>query len=740
MHIVDTSGAVPARSFPGAPAPEADQSDAVGEVSADSLAAEALEFHRRGLRQKRFADLTREKYLLHIDGEGLSQFLDLFNGERLEIPFATANMPLMQDNLLRPCVDHMVAYHTQQPFVFIAEPKDEREARERALIDQIWVNHLGTTQRLNSTIGAALYMGCGAGHAPVHSYWRNDTIGDTYEPIKSGVEEQGDVLQFQPPPPGKIDLFVGDPFATVYHGGSKRTSVPMMTYERVMPAELVRQAFPQVEGLEGTDKIPSVSRYVRTVRNWVLNSSFVHGFGGMIDGQGSSELISLLYQEIAPNFDPRMPEGRMRLFAMKGGAEISQDGPGQMGEPILLHDGPPPGGCLSSVRIYSMVGGRQDDVHGKPFVADLDDDQMELNQALTERKMYLLRSTRAPLMTQEPLDQATDVWDQDEQMELEPGTQFIPAFLEPPHRHIAPLIVHIEELRHSIYTKAGYQAASRGESNPGDAAAKIVALARLDDTVHGPTNTSVREGVEDLVTISWKQFRQFADVPWIIDNVGSEHAHIVGNQIDRTMVSKEVPTFRLVSGFGATPDARAEQLLNLVQMRGADGEVLMSTRQFRAAWPDKTVYRDTEDPMSVRERRPRFINAELRRQTKHMLEQMAGQQMPPDMMEKFVPAMEAAIHQAYPVMPDDLLALHVQELGNITQDETELRPVRMVAGLRQARYRDILAELEAQQMEEPEEGRPAKVRSGPSQGEESTAKTPTSVVARLTREAKGART
>ena len=88
--------------------------DAVGSPpnnEADSLsidprevAREVAEFHRNGLSSRRFHDLTAEKYLIHIDGEGDNQWADLYNGERIQIPHNLSGVPRAQNNLLRPMV------------------------------------------------------------------------------------------------------------------------------------------------------------------------------------------------------------------------------------------------------------------------------------------------------------------------------------------------------------------------------------------------------------------------------------------------------------------------------------------------------------------------------------------------------------------------------------------------------------------------------------------------------------
>ena len=67
------------------PNPEGDQSDAMGSGEAHALAIESREFHTRGLRARRLHDLTGEKYMLHVEGTGAAQYLDIFRGVRLKM-------------------------------------------------------------------------------------------------------------------------------------------------------------------------------------------------------------------------------------------------------------------------------------------------------------------------------------------------------------------------------------------------------------------------------------------------------------------------------------------------------------------------------------------------------------------------------------------------------------------------------------------------------------------------------
>ena len=95
----------------GAPSQQDNHADMEG-INPQKLAQEIADFHKNGLERKRFHDLTAEKYLIHIDGEGDNQWADIYNGERIQIPHNLSGIPRAQNNLLRPLVDNMVAYHS----------------------------------------------------------------------------------------------------------------------------------------------------------------------------------------------------------------------------------------------------------------------------------------------------------------------------------------------------------------------------------------------------------------------------------------------------------------------------------------------------------------------------------------------------------------------------------------------------------------------------------------------------
>jgi len=653
-----------------------------------SLARDVADFHRKGLDRRRFHDLTAEKYMIHIDGEGDNQWADLYNGERIQIPHNLSGVPRAQNNLLRPIVDNMVAYHSTMPFRFVVETRPDRQSRESGAIDQAFANYIAHQQDLNALFTEALYMAAAYGHCPIHAFWRDDVHYDAYQPVHA----EG----MQGPMRGTIDCFVGDPFDTVYATGSTRGSVERMSYGRVVGAEGVRQAFPDIPNIEGSTKLNSSSRFQRTVRKWMQAGNSIHGTAAQMSGLDGEELIALVYREIAPGVDLRYPYGRLTIVALNGSASTDPaDASGRgsssgFGNAITLHDGPLPGGTFSAVQVYGS--NRFDDVLGKPFVADLDEDQVQLNQLETLVNEFVRRSVRAPLVTAGVIGDDSAAYMDDGEIEIDPNSSFLPQYLELPYRHIPLLENKISRLETGLFRKGGWQAASRGESRSGDAAAKVVALARADDTIHGPTNMQFRRSAEQFMGICWRLMKQYGDVPWLVDVAGDEIAHLIKPYIDRNQLSEQPPMYRLTSGFGATTEAKAQQLMNLWQMFDPlTGERAISTRQFKKQYPDRSLWPDELDPQEMRERRAKVVNQGIRNvvkdfRTQYQLDetQVDGLQNP--MVEQAAQQIWPLVDQQYPIMMDDDTDAHLEALSTMTQDESEDAIVRRVAMLRQDQF------------------------------------------------------
>ncbi len=665
-----------------------------GQVDPIREAIDIGKFHQQGLRRRRYHDLTCEKYMIHIDGEGENQYADLYNGERIEIPYNLSGAARSQNNLLRPMVDNMVAYHTTMQFRFVVDCRPDREARERAAIEQAFANYIAQRQHMNAIYAEGMYMAAAFGHTPLHSFWRDDINYDPYEPVHQPTLVEGE-QPMQGPRRGALDMFVGDPFDTIYGVGATRGSIERMTYGRVLGAGLVRQAYPHVKGIEGSTQLSSSSRFQRTVRKWLQSSTSLHGTAAVMSGHSDEELIALIYREIAPGIDQLYPAGRLTIIALNGSATTDESDAGggatsSYGSPLWLHDGPLPGGCFSNVQLYSA--NRFDDVLGKPFVADLDEDQIQLNQLETLVNEFVRRSVRAPLVTAGVLADDTAAYMDDGELEVDPGSAFMPHYLELPYRHISLLENKINRLETGMFRKGGWQAASRGESRSGDSGAKVVALARADDTVHGPTNQRFRETAEAHMVINWKLAKQYMDVPWLMDIAGDELNHLVEPYVDRTQFGEEPPVFRLTSGFGATTEAKGQQLMELWGMVDPQtGERVLTTKQFKKLWPDKGAWPDEMDPQEMRERRPKVINQGIRTAARQVREeygldpsQVRGMSHP--VVLQAAQYIWGQIDQEYPLMMDDDAEVNIEALSTMTQDESEDPISRRVAMFRMDQF------------------------------------------------------
>lgn len=685
----------------GFPALGSNQADAAPARTAASVAREVAESHRRRLQARRYRDLTSEKYMLHIDGEGDSQWADILRGVRVAIPRGLPEYRT-QENLLRPIVDNAVAYHTTMPFRYAAEGKQDRESRERALVDQAFANHVSQGQRFNHLFAQGMYLSVAAGFCPIHAYWRDDLASDPYEPVwASGMSGQR---------PGLIDAWCGNPFGMVMNPGAVRDSIQWASYDRVLPAQMVRDAFGDVLArqrvrLEGTTHLPSAAVFQRVARRWHQEALERHGTavlwpGGEGGRDDDEELIALVCREVAPGVDPRWPQGRLVLIALQGEVDPARgrSGTRAAGEPVLLADQPLPAGRFSFSLLYSHH--RFDDVHGKPWAGDLDELQVQLNLARSDRKAYVQRQLRAPTITSGPLVEDMAEYDGYAILELEPGQHgFQPRVLEIPAGPLQAINLEIEDIRRAMYTIGGYQAASRGEGHAGDSGAKIVALQRADDTVHGPVNTVFRDTASDFMGLCWSLMKSYGDVGWIVSVTGDEYAHLADGYIDRTRLSETAPVFRLTSLAGATPESHAQQLLTMVQTRGADGMPFMSTAEARKQWPDQNLFGEITDASAVRRRRARSVVAQIRATVDDFRRRTGMQQTA--MNDPWVQQAAAFVAQhiaaRFPPFPDDDPAAHVDALSEITQDETEDAVARVVAAIHQRPYLEWQRQIQAQQ-------------------------------------------
>lgn len=679
-----------------APNPEDNRADRQGRRSGKKLADEVAEQHRRNLQARRYRDLTSEKYMMHIDGEGDAMYADILFGSRVEIPRQLSPYR-EQENLLRLVADNAVAYHTTMPFRFIAEGGYDRQSRSQSRVDAAFANHIARSQRLNSVFGQAFYMAIPCGFCPVHAYWRDDLNSDPYEPLYLQQDEQKALLDqygMQGLRRGIIDSFVGNPFDHTFNSGAKRDSIQAQWYGRVLPAESVRNAFSaqldqQGVKLEGSEHLPSASVFQRIARKWYFSGVAAHGTAALLGAQErDEELIALVCREVAKGVDPEWPDGRLTIIALQGETSTRPEGRRSQaaGEAILLADQPLPGGRFSSEIVYSHH--RFDDVHGKPWIADADDANVILNLLLSKEREYIERSINAPTIVGGPLVEDSVEFDGYSILEMELGATMPPRTMELPQSPARMLKDKINDMREYIFRVGGYQAASRGEGMAGDSAAKVVALARADDTIHGPINTVFRDTVQRYMGLCHDLFRQYGDVPWIINATGEDYVHLADGYVDRTKVSDKTPEFKLVSGYGATPETQGQQLLGLVTARGADGKPLLPTDEFRRRYPDQTLYIEESNPRIFQKRRAKQVAEAIRDGARDYRERTGFDQagMGNPWVRRAGWDLFQQVDQNFIRMRDDDPDLHIAALSEITQDETEDPIARHAAIFRQGVY------------------------------------------------------
>lgn len=675
------------------------RSDALGVVSGRSDALRILDAHRKGLMGRRQRDLLAERILLHIDGTGDNGYADIFNGERTAIPLELAEHRVSEP-LLGPIVTNQVAYHTTMPIRFLAEARNDSDSRERAIVDTAFANYVAHTQRLNDVSAAAMLFADACGFCPIHAYWRDDVGYDPYEPLYL-TQDVMTQLGLTPPKKGLVDLWVGNPFDHVFNPGAKRGSVQWQTYGRVVPGQMVRDRFNKPH-LQGSKRLPSASIFQRTARIWSgLVGLNLHGTPAIYGAEDSTEdLLALICFEQAPGYDVNYPDGRLVVIALPGAAETTQDRSRTAGgTPEVLHDAALPGGRFSNVNIYSS-GGRFDDVHGQPWAGPIDELNIRLNIVLAKQWKMIEKAAEAPTIVSGMIDEDEKEFNGFTLLTAHDSAHTLQAHPLPvDHQIIQILDNRAERIRQAMFTIGGYQAASRGESNAGDPFAKVALLAQQDDTVHGPTNQSFRVGLADFAQTWWCLMKQYGDVPWIIDAIGDEFEQLPEDYIDNTMLSQEPPNYKVVSGYGATPEIKGRQLMELVQLRTADGEPALRTEEFRKQWPDGSLFANSTDPGAVQRRRANKIAKTIRRLAKQFrqITKLQERQMGHPWVQQAAFFVFQQLEAEFPPLRDDDPHAMLAALSEITQDETEDGLARVVAMFRQGPIYDWIDMMAQQQ-------------------------------------------
>jgi hypothetical protein len=679
-----------------APLVSENKADALGKVTGKSSARQMVEAHMFGLRARRQRDLLSEKYLLHCDGSGDLQWADIFNGTTVEIPRLVSDFR-KTENLLRPIVDNAVAHHTTMPLRFFADSSPDRKARDKALVDAIWANYLADQQDLNGLLAEALYIAMPAGFCPIHAYWREDR-NDSAEPITASYNG-GQELS-----PGMIDCFVGNPFDTVFDRTARKDSVYWCSYGRLVPAGMVRRMFPeQAKNLEGSTKIPSAALFQRIARDWMKGGLGVHGspvIEQRQDYKGDDEMMVLLCREVLPGYEADWPQGRLQIVAVPGEADFRRQ-QGKSSNAVTLYDNALPAGDFSWSLIYSHQRG--DDVLGKPWVEDLDQLQVDLNIAESKAWEHINKMAEAPIVGPGGAlaEDMSDIGGYN-YMEIEPSlASWRPRVMEWPDGVLNGLEKIAENKRKALYTIGGYQAASRGES-PGSRTAyrTILALQQADNTIHGPVNARFRKSAcEFMSKRCWKQMKVYGSVPWLVDIVGDEYSYLVEPYINNDSLSDSPPKYKLVNAFGSNPELKAQEVLDLMVLKGADGQVFLTTDEARRQYPNHMIFDSQGDPKAVSKRRARTVAVQI-----HSLAAQAREQF---QIENEAEIMDPRIQQAamqvlqqverqFPRFRDDNIEANISTLSEIIQDETSDPIARLASVRRQALYYEVQAQMAGQ--------------------------------------------
>lgn len=664
-----------------------------GARSAEQEARRLYDAFRRGKDRKSLRDLTAEKYMLHVDGEGGAQWADIVNGTKVRIPPRPLGGLRVQYNLLRPVVDNAIAYHTAQQFKVTALAPLGRKARDTARIDSLFANDFLQRQNVNLLTGQALWFAFSYGFCPIHVQWRNDLASTPYEPIYASMDDYGgrDAM----PRSGLIDCYLGNPWETVFNEGARRGSYHTIRYARSLPASAVRKAFqhvPGIEAIEGNTKLPSASTFQRVLNRWGDDGMNLGGTA-LINGiAGDEEILAIVCEETLPGMDPQWPMGRLTVIALAGAAEApggSHSAP-RKGRPILLHQDVLPGGVCSMVPLYATLRG--DDPYGKPWVADMDEAQIQINQLLTHAHEFVRRFARPPLVTMAgSLADDTVTTEDDAILEVTDAT-ISPSFLLPPAAGGQNYLPLIREWKDYLYQVAGWQAASRGESRSGDPASKVAMLAEMDDTVHAPINQALRAAVVQMCQTAHSLAREYMDVPWLVDNVvGEDMAYLARPYITREMLSPRTPNYVVTSGYGATPEETTQKLLQYLTMSDAAGTPLLTAEEFWRRNPDQTVKDPQITAQVTRTRRAKQVNEAIYAVAEDLTRQFG------DMALRFMPQAIQMVMAEYPPLPDDIPQQHVEALSEITQDPSVNRLARQIATERQKVYYQIIQQAMAAQ-------------------------------------------
>lgn len=651
---------------------------------ARKIANGTVERHRKGKAKKRLHDLTAEKYLIHVDGENDGQWAEIMGGSIVMVPPRPGTFIRLQQNLLQPIMSHFVAYLCGIPFKTVAEAPLGRRARDKSRMATVLANHTISDQKLNSLLAEAMYIAGIYGHCPVHGTWRYGS---------RAINPLGNVPGM---PPGYVDFWIGDPWDTVYNDGATRNSVHRMSYGRVIPTQILKNAFPehpQIGKLKGTtDSSATGSTFDRIARKWHSMNQVLRAASYISAGESSEDLTSVLCEEVVPGYDPMYPEGLLRIVALSGRAESGSGAVGGGGDNILLHQGPLPAKRLSAVRFYSL--NRFDNVLGKPYVAAIDDLQIQLNNVVTMRSVRLAKYSNPRVTAPRGAGIEEDsFWADSDAILFYNGTDR-PDFMTPPMGN-PDYDASIAEIEAQMFRISGWQAASRGEANAGDSGTKVNFLAKADDTIFSPIRQGFEAAFSELMALGHALTRENAQgQPFLANIVGDELSYAIDPWVRAEDLDHLDPQFKVVSGFGASPEALAETLQALVQIPAADGP-LMTSDEFWDRYPNPALRPHRPNIKATKRMRLNSINYLIERLCDEAEGQYAEQvQQMPQMAAQLAVVIEETVLRKYPLLRTEDWGMSLEALDEIIHDPNSSGMKRNVCELRMNRCYEELMRLQ----------------------------------------------
>lgn len=664
---------------------------------AKRIASGVVERHRKGKAKKRLHDLTAEKYLVHVDGENDGQWAEIIGGQIVMVPPRPGTFIRLQQNLLQPIMSHFVAYLCGTPFKAVAQAPLGRRARDKARMATVLANHVISDQRLNSVLAEAMFVAGVYGHCPVHATWRY------------GSKEMNPLANVPGAPPGYVHVWVGDPWDTVYNDGATRNSVHRMSYGRTVPLNVLRSAFPdhpEIGKLRGSvDGSATASTFDRIMRKWHSRNQVTRASNHIGAGSSTEDLVSVLCEEIAPGYLPEYPAGLLRIVALSGRAETGSGSVGGGGDEILLHQGPLPAGRFSAVRFYSL--NRFDNVLGKPYIAAPDDLQIQLNNVVTMRAVRLAKYSRPRVTAPKGsgIDEDSFMADPDTVL-LYNGTDR-PEFMTPPMGN-PDYDATLRNIEAQMFRISGWQAASRGEASAGDSGTKVAFLAKADDTIFAPIRQGFEAAFSDLMALAHALVRENAEgQPFLANIVGEELSYAIDPWVRAEEMDVMDPQFKLVSGFGASPEALAESLQALVQIQAADGP-LMTGSEFWDRYPDPALRPHRPNSRATKRTRLNAINSAVERLCDEAEERFMEQvQQNPEVSGMLAVEIEEELFRRFPILRTEDWGMTLEALDEIIHDPNSSGLKRNVCELRMNRVYEQLAAIQSMAGGAPAGGPPA---------------------------------